>query len=588
MSRAVVACLLTARRSATVLSMFFLMLCAIDASAITLPKTRHVGPSATNCDYSDIASAIAASNSGDTIVIDGGGSYTSQHLLIADKSLALAAGPCQPIIGGRPEANAQVTLSGDAHATSAVITITGTSAVTLTDLKITGNTNSHDGGGIEHTSSGKLTLNNVLVTGNSAGNGGGVDVSGAADLVIGNDTQIIGNTATLAGGGVRFASTGTLTMAGSGNLIASNDAAGFGGGLYVFGGTADITASGIGTLPLFSLNTAYAGGAIAVRSTATQLAAVYLGDVNTAPIALDNNSATQYGGAVYVEPYQNATVQLAASFSGINVRITRNSASDGAAAYVACPNGNAATCDVGGNFALGTDSCNGVDCSTVYQNTASSPNGAVITLKKGLGLIQNTRVYANSGAYVVQTALGAGVQISESIAYANQADQSVFYANTGSFSIAQSTIADNTGAFTRVINATNATFTLLSSIISANVDALAQTGGTLTVQDVVGSNVTGLPANVDVVLADPLFVNAANGDYRLRVTSDGKSFIASPAVDFSAHALNNADIDGRARPADVGAITNRFGAFDLGAFEMQPITDRVFANSFGDQYLLAN
>jgi hypothetical protein len=33
---------------------------------------------------------------------------------------------------------------------------------------------------------------------------------------------------------------------------------------------------------------------------------------------------------------------------------------------------------------------------------------------------------------------------------------------------------------------------------------------------------------------------------------------------------------------DVGAVADRFGVSDLGAFEMRPITDPIFADRFGD------
>lgn len=566
-----------------------LLAAAPSAFAITLPRTRHVGPSQTNCDFTDIQAAINAAASGDTIVIDGGGTYTAQHLTIAGKSLTIGAGPCQLVIGGRPEANAQVTLSGNSpSATSAVLTITGSGAVTLVDLKITGNSNANDGGGIEHLGTGALTLNNVLVTGNKANNGGGVDVSGSADLVIGDDTQIIGNTANIAGGGVRFASTGTLTAAGTGNLIANNHAPnGFGGGLYVLGGDAEITASGIGTQALFYLNDAFSGGAIAVRSTAGHIASVDLGDQNTAPLAIDNNSATHDGGGVYIEPYDDGATQAGTFFSAINVQITRNSAFDGAAAYVNCPNG-ASTCSVAGIFGMGTDGCAAATCSLIRTNTATSPNGAVITLKNGSGSLQNTRVSDNDAAYLLHTSGAALVQMRESLIFKNTTAQELMSIDTGSLGISQCTIADNTVGGTHVITTQNAVFELLSSIVASDVSVLVQSGGSQLVHDVVATNIDGLPTADDVVTGDPLFVDAANADYRLRVASDGHSFIASPAVDFSSRETDSVDIEGRSRPADVAGITNRFGAFDLGAYEMQPIADRIFANGYGDAFLLAN
>ena len=570
-----------------------LLLCIAPAvsSAITLPKTRHVGPSATDCDYTDIQTAIGFSNSGDTILIDAGGTYAGQHITIADKSLAIGSGPCKLVIGGRPDgtaANAQTTLSGDTSATSAVITITGTGAVSLNDLKITGNTNSNDGGGIEHTSSGKLTLNNVTVTGTKARNGGGVDVSGTADLQIGNDTQIIGNTATLAGGGIRFASSGNLTASGTGNLIANNHAPNsYGGGLFIDGGIATILATGIGTIPLFYLNDAASGGGIAMRGSITQTAALNLGDASGNPIVIDNNFASLHGGGVYLLPYDDGINRHAARVSAFNVQLTNNSASDGAALYSDCPNGGT-TCSVANAFEMETDGCAEQSCSALRDNIASSPNGAVITSKSGYVEFANTRVEGNSGAYFAHLTSDAQFLATESLFDDNTTTQELMFAEGSILQIYQSTIGANDVGAMQLLNVQGVEFDLVNSVVFTNLTLLKQSNLAIEkVQNVMSTDIDGLPTASDVVLSDPVFVDAAHGDYRLRVATDGKAFSISPAVDFSDTNDDNRDIDGRARPKDVPNVTNRFGAYDLGAFEMQPITDRVFANSFGDLYLLA-
>ncbi|HEY2761925.1 MAG TPA: hypothetical protein VGI75_14310, partial [Pirellulales bacterium] len=113
--------------------------------AFALPKTHHVGPSKTDCDYGRIQDAIDNSGSDDTILIDATGTYASQHLNITSKSLVFGTGPCKIVVGGRPEgtqAATVATLSGDAAASSAVISIGGAVSVSLNDLKISGNTNS--------------------------------------------------------------------------------------------------------------------------------------------------------------------------------------------------------------------------------------------------------------------------------------------------------------------------------------------------------------------------------------------------------------------------------------------------------------
>jgi hypothetical protein len=579
-----------ATRRDRVLAFLALAFAAQNAFAIVLPKTRHVGPSATNCDFTTIKDAIDAANSGDTILIDAGGTYAAQHLTI-DKSLAIGAGACQLVIGGKPDtaqANPLVTISGNSGAVSAVITVTGAASVSLNDLKITGNTNANDGGGIEHTSSGKLTLNNVTVTGNTGKNGGGVDVVGTADLQIGNDTQIVGNTANLAGGGIRFASTGNLTASGTGNLIGNNHAPNsFGGGLFIDGGVATLTATGIGSLPLFYLNNAASGGGIAIRGAVTQTAALNLGDVSGNAIVIDNNVASIKGGGLYLLPYDDGTFRHAARISAFNVRLTTNAAPDGAALYADCPNG-AATCANFNALMMETDGCTGAACSAIRGNIASSPNGAVVAAKSTYVELANTRVENNSGAYVAHLTSDAQMLAVESLFDGNSTTQELMFSEGSILQIYQSTLGANDVGAMQLLNVQGVEFDMVNSVAFTNLTLLKQSNLAIeTVNNVVSPNINGLPVADDIVLGDPVFVDSAHGDYRLRVATDGKAFSISPAVDFSASNDDSQDIDGRARPKDVPNVTNRFGAYDLGAFEMQPIIDRVFANAFGDPYLLA-
>jgi hypothetical protein len=41
-------------------------------------------------------------------------------------------------------------------------------------------------------------------------------------------------------------------------------------------------------------------------------------------------------------------------------------------------------------------------------------------------------------------------------------------------------------------------------------------------------------------------------------------------------------MDSNPRNQDVPFVANRFGMSDVGAYEMQPIADRIFADAFGD------
>ena len=58
---------------------------------------------------------------------------------------------------------------------------------------------------------------------------------------------------------------------------------------------------------------------------------------------------------------------------------------------------------------------------------------------------------------------------------------------------------------------------------------------------------------------------------------------ASPAIDFAPTISSEGnDLDNNPRDQDVPLVANRFGASDVGAYEMQPIADRIFADAFGD------
>jgi hypothetical protein len=164
----------------------------------------------------------------------------------------------------------------------------------------------------------------------------------------------------------------------------------------------------------------------------------------------------------------------------------------------------------------------------------------------------------------------------------------MFSFDTGYFSVDQCTIANDSIGVSPAILTNNAEVHLTNSVISEDVAALQTIGGTSDVHDIVAKNTGGLPASPDIVQGDPLFFDIANSDYRLSVLSMNGDVEASPAVDFAPATTGNdhTDIDGRPRDLDVPAVVNVSGPRDLGAYEMQPITDRIFIGTFGDAYRL--
>lgn len=100
----------------------------------------------------------------------------------------------------------------------------------LLDLTLSGQTLASAGGAMRIFDGSTVNLTRVLVTDNTAAEGGGILNGG--DLTLKAGTVITGNTTTIrGGGGIRNASTGTLTLE-NGSRVADNDSATDGGGIF--------------------------------------------------------------------------------------------------------------------------------------------------------------------------------------------------------------------------------------------------------------------------------------------------------------------------------------------------------------------
>ena len=106
--------------------------------------------------------------------------------------------------------------------------------------------------------------------------------------------------------------------------------------------------------------------------------------------------------------------------------------------------------------------------------------------------------------------------------------------------------------------------------------------------NVVASDSAGLPADPSIQQQQPLFVDPVNDDFRLLVQRhDDGSITASPGVDYAPAGIAQLDIGGRPYDQDVPDVGAAGNVHDLGAFEMQPLADRVFASGMGDPVMLA-
>ena len=172
---------------------------------------------------------------------------TSGPLSLTDKALTTITGPGAKLVTVSGGGQSQVFNIAGGSATLSGLTISGGSAqngggfensggtLTLSNVIVSGNTATGNGGGIYTTSGGSTTLNGVTVSGNTAASGGGAVVGSGAVSTLTNVT-IAGNTATASGGGLADLG-GTLTVINV--TISNNQAASSGGGLLVSGSSAN-------------------------------------------------------------------------------------------------------------------------------------------------------------------------------------------------------------------------------------------------------------------------------------------------------------------------------------------------------------
>ncbi len=233
-----------------------------------------VGPNLTDYDYLTITAAIAASASGDEIVIAPG--IYPENLTINGKDLEL-----------RNAGGGTVTIFGQGLERCLNLISGSNSDVILKDLIFTGGAD-NVGGGIAVSQTCSAIIENCIIEGNSATDqGGGMYISGNATLT---NVVIRGNTSGTRGGGIvsttSLGSTTTLV-----NCVFEDNTA-VNGGAYAYAKPGEV-ATIIGCT--FRNNTATSqGGAIAVYGTAA------VGRLRVDDSLFDSNRADDAGGAIWV------------------------------------------------------------------------------------------------------------------------------------------------------------------------------------------------------------------------------------------------------------------------------------------------
>ncbi|HEX4481930.1 MAG TPA: hypothetical protein VH082_14035 [Rudaea sp.] len=597
------------------------------------PPTFYVG-SDNQCTYSKIQDAINAVSTTATcapiIYVTNEHKPWNEALTITNRTFTLIGTASACSTGGATGLHAeaelatptspQATISGSGR-NAPVITINGTSHVTLQGLEITGGSidQNSEGGGIFFNGTGSLTLTGTTVDNNQAGYGGGIDVSptGNATLTLQANTLVINNTAGLSGGGIRIEGSTRLYMLAENSTVSFNDAQfSYGGGIEVLGGArADIGSSGSFGVGAVSNNSAPYGAGIAIVGTATGDANVRVFSTSaTLPVLISNNTSTGQGGAFYLLPYFDVSSKATgnATLCGYNSRITGNRALDGAAIFAAEDEGKdifgntvslnpAVNCGPESPASLGAVECAvGTSCNEISDNQAvdsgGDASGSIVSASRySVFAVERTKIIGNVGTDIVHTTNGQGGYLHGCLISGNHAANQVIY----SYEFFASTIANCTLAGNTIDNGytifSHGALTLTDTIIDQpNVSAMDHEVGTcgadpcpFTVSYVMSNEISTLPVSANVIAidpADPLFADAANGDYHLVAYYLDGSLVATRAIDFAPTEFGDAahDLNFNAYGQNVPAVPDAYGSRDLGAYEMTPILDRIHGDAFGD------
>lgn len=569
---------------------------------------RYVGDTASDaqCTDNDIQSAIDNTECPNTvIVITGEHTYTAQHLDINGKSLTLKATECSCglCFEPPPPTSPLITISGAGHSGDSVLYIHGTSNVTLQYLSIEGGSNlTGYGGGIHFDGTGSLVLDTTTIRNNVAAYGGGINFTGSggfAGLTLLGYTLVINNSAASSGGGIRIDGQSYMSALYDNTLIALNHAPdGYGGGINVVGpARADIGSPGLGTLGVVYSNDAQYGGGIAITGgshldddaevqlfTTDPLRAVHVSD----------NFASSSGGAFYLKGYVGFPALSAARLCAFDFRIDDNAAPEGSALHADYDSDPIV--EMGSGIALNRDGgCTGLPpsarrcaagvlCNTINGNHATDAAGGATlgaTIRVGDDSSLSGDRFAmqrNEGGYAIRSSSFANA--ANCLLTNNQLTRQLLSTGSGDLEVLNCTLANNAILSTDTIHAEGPLILADSIIDQPGNLALAYSGGAsdLHVRYVLSTDISTLPVVDGIMAGAPTYVDAANADYHLQLTSLGIDYAPWSASD-------GRDLDGLSRNQDLLEADNLWGVRDLGAYERQRtfacgVSDTIFCDGF--------
>ena len=553
--------------------------------------------SGAGCTHASIQAAIGAaavSDADDEIRLSATLAYAQQALLVdeARGSLVIAGG-YSSCSDDAPAPAARTLVAG--NGTLPVVRIHATPSVALYGLDIQGGYSQDYGGGI-HVTGGEgdvLVLGHTLVRGNDANAGGGIAVrtvgpqigAGSVQLLLFGDSAVLSNHASM-GGGI-YCENASVQLFDQAH-VSLNAANGSGGGIHAEGCALRIGSRGLGGAVLWA-NSAGLGGGLSLRGLYAS-AEMYTVDPRV-PARIVGNQAAEGGGVAVANDARlrlfdvNVEDNIASAAGGAmlvaygsmaDTRIEMQAALEGApAAAVNCAE---------------AERCNRVAGNRVVDGKGLRGPGAAIVVYAGAphsahARFRGTRFEANVGESLAHHAGDHGQLLFDgALVVGNDASGALFDApgSANSLAVVATTVAANAiGAGRGVIAGSGAcdveddvrgTY-VSNGIVWQPGHALLQASSTpqpFCFRHLVANAFGALPASDERLVADPLFSDAAGGDFRLS--------LGSPALDFAPRTQSTFTRDRGPRVFDLPWRPDRFGPQDLGAYEYMP--SLIFADGF--------
>lgn len=559
-----------------------------------------VGPDAA-CQFHDIGSAVAAADQspGPDVVAISTGTYTGVSTMFVSSADSLVIeGGYLNCSAGIPTGTSTLDASGAVNRGS-LIAHFGAGRLSVRHLVLT-NGDAGVGGGIDSEGSGELILSDVMLLTNNADYGGGMFLGGAQNphkQVTLINTKFNSNGARGDGGGL-YARYADITIASGGESyflgnLAQGSFTNTGDGAGIYAANSNIVANthGVFGFPFIGSNHAqrYGGGAYFTITDAGNYEFFLANDDSLQPLEVADNSAVE-GGGVYMKAY--STNQQLFTFARFSNTIFRNNqALHGAAISMD---------SYGDQFSVATElrlhqsvigdaippCASGLRCNSFEGNL--SYNGYIIAATSG-GPQGGGQVEFLRGSMIENHTVDSGgglifggdtrLYIDGSLFADNELSGEIATVVSDNLRFANSTVAHNTiGAdqlFTVAI--TPASLDILHSLLSQPNDPVngyvVGTSIPATVQDV-GAESVNIAGNNVQFLFDP-FVDAANGDYHIRLTSSAVDrWVPTGDPNDPAPTL---DLDGASRPYSFNSSST---PYDFGAYEAGATIDAIFVNGF--------